>query len=214
MGLKRLAGLAGFGGRRSGAGAGAAPRVWRRVFHLVAGSSIPLAGVFAPEGEFVVALLALAAGALALDLGRMRVGPVNRVYLRVMAPLLKRDEASQITGATYMLVAAAPLFWLYGRDVGVPVMFFLSLGDPAAALVGQRMPGPRLRGKSPVGTAAFAGVGAAAAGALVAAGAVAYHWALWPAAVIAALVELAGIPPDDNLTIPLLAGTAMWAMGA
>ena len=211
--LKRFAGLVVFGGARR-RGAGAAPRIWRRVFHLLAGSSIPLAGILAPEREFVIALAAVAVGAVGLEWVRMGIGPLNRVYLRVMAPLLKSDEATHITGATYMLLAAAPLFWLYGKDVGVPVMFFLSLGDPAAALVGQRMPGPRLGGKSPIGAMAFAGVGAAAVGLLIAAGAVAYHWALWPGAIIAALVELAGIPPDDNLSIPLITGTAMWAMGA
>ena len=96
----------------------------------------------------------------------------------------------------------------------MPVMFYLSLGDPVAAIVGSRLPGPRLFGKSPGGTAAFALTGAAAAGLLVASGVIEYHWAVWPGAAIAALTELAGLPPDDNLAIPLIAGTAMWAMGA
>ena len=78
-------------------------------------------------------------------------------------------------------------------------MFFLSLGDPAAAIVGRRMPGPRLLGKSPGGTAAFAAVGAAVAGARWwASEPLSITGALWAGAVIAALVELAGIPPDDN----------------
>ena len=85
---------------------------------------------------------------------------------------------------------------------------------PAAALIGQRMPGPRIRGKSPIGTAAFAAAGATAAAILIAAGAIPHHWSLWPAAAIAALTELATIPPDDNLAIPLITGTAMWVMGA
>ncbi len=209
--LQRLAGLVVFGGERR-QGAVEPPKVWRRLFHICAGSTIPVAGIFAPERDFLIVLGVLAVGGLLLDLARFGVGPLNRVYLRWMAPILKSDEASHITGATYMLMAAALIFWLYGKNVGVPVMFFLSLGDPAAAIVGQRMRGPRLLGKSPGGTAAFIAVGCAAAGVLVAAGAVEYHWALWVGAAIAALVELAGIPPDDNLTIPLIAGTAMWAM--
>ena len=186
--------------------------MWRRLFHVFAGSTIPIAGIFAPEGAFLVALAALAVGGLALDLARFGMGPLNRVYMRWMAPLLKSDEESHITGATYMLIAALLVFWLYGKSVGVPVMFFLSLGDPAAAIVGRRMPGPRLLGKSPGGTVAFAAVGASVVGLLLGFGAVDYHWSLWAGTVIAALVELTGIPPDDNLTIPLIAGTAMWAM--
>ena len=211
--MQRFARLVIFGGERR-IGPTAQPKMWRRLFHVFAGSTIPIAGIFAPENGLTLALAVLAAVALALDLVRFGVGSLNRVYLRWMAPLLKSDEESHITGATYMLVAALLIFWLYGKDVGVPVMFFLSLGDPVAAIVGRRMPGPRLMGKSPGGTAAFAVAGAAAAGVLLAFGAIEYHWALWAGAVIAALVELAGIPPDDNLTIPMIAGTAMWAMGA
>ena len=211
--LQRFAGLVIFGGQRR-SGPSAQPRIWRRLFHVLAGSTIPIAAIFAPERELLIGLAVLAAGALAIDLTRLGISPLNRWYLRWLAPLLKSDEASRITGATYMLIAALPVFWLFGKDVGVPVMFFLSLGDPAAAIVGSRLPGPRVFGKSPGGTAAFVAAGAAIAGLLVAAGAIEYHWALWAGAVIAAVVELAGLPPDDNLTIPLIAGTAMWAMGA
>ena len=210
--VQRLAELLAFGGERRRNG-GEPPKIWRRLFHVFAGSTIPIAGILAPETGFLAVLTILAAGALALDLCRFRIGIVNRLYLRWMAPLLKSDEASHITGATYMLIAGTAVFWLYGKDVGVPVMLFLSLGDPAAAIVGQRMPGRRVLGKSPGGTAAFAAVSVGVVAILVAAGAVGSHWALWPAAGIAALVELAGIPPDDNLAIPLIAGTAMWAMG-
>ena len=210
--MQRLAELVIFAGRRR-EGPQAPPRIWRRLFHLIAGSSIPLAGIFGPEREFAVALAVLAAGAVVLDLSRFGIGPLNRVYMRWMAPLLKGEEISRMTGATHMLVAAALVFWLFGKEVGVPVMFYLSLGDPVAAMVGRRLPGPRLAGKSPGGTAAFAVAGSAVAAVLVISGAVGYHWGLWAGAGIAAVVELAGIPPDDNLTIPLVAGTAMWAMG-
>ena len=37
--------------------------------------------------------------------------------------------------------------------------------------------------------------------------------ALWVGAGVAGVVELASIPPDDNLSIPLLAGTAMFYLG-
>ena len=210
---QRLAELLVFGGQRR-RGEAEPPKVWRRLFHVFAGSTIPLAGIFAPETALLYALAVLAAGAVVLDLTRLGIGPLNRIYLRLMAPLLKSDEEAHVTGATYMLVAGAIVFWLFGKDVSIPVMFFLSLGDPVAAIVGRRMPGPRVLGKSPGGTAAFAAVSAGAAAILVATGTVEYHWALWAGAVIAALVELAGIPPDDNLAIPLVTGAAMWAMAA
>ncbi|MEE3167333.1 MAG: hypothetical protein VX654_07460, partial [Chloroflexota bacterium] len=110
-------------------------------------------------------------------------------------------------------IAALIVFVLYGKEVGIPVMFFLSLGDPAAAMMGRRMPGPRILGKSPGGTAAFIGVGAIAVAVLLAADGIDHHWALWVGVAVAGVVELVSIPPDDNLAIPLLAGTAMFLLG-
>ena len=202
-----------YGGERRGPQS-APPPVWRRLFHIVAGSSIPLAGIFVSETAMVWALSFLAAGGFGLDLVRFRVGWLNRLFTRWMAPLLKADEAGHITGATYMLIAALLLYVVFGKEVAIPAMFFLSLGDPVAALVGRRMPGPRLRGKSPLGTAAFIGVGAGAAAVLIAANGIEHHWALWVGAAVAGAAELASIPPDDNLSVPILAGTAMHFLGA
>jgi dolichol kinase len=48
---------------------------------------------------------------------------------------------------------------------------------------------------------------------LLAAGGIDYHRALWVGVIVAGLIELASIPPDDNLTIPLLAGAVMFGLG-
>ena len=185
------------------------PPVWRRLFHLVAGSSIPIAGIFVASSIMVIALAVLSVAALALDLARFRVGWLNRYFLRWLAPLLKGSEKSRITGATYLLIAALAVFGLFDSTIAVASLLFLSLGDPAAALVGRAMPGPRIRGKSPGGTAAFLAVSLAVVGVLAAAGVIEYHWGLLVGAAVAAVVELASLPPDDNLTVPLISGGAM-----
>jgi len=201
-----------FGGERRSTQS-VSPPVWRRLFHVIAGSSIPLVGIFVSETSMVWALSFLAVGGIGLDLVRFRVGWLNRLFTRWMAPLLKADEANHITGATYMVIAALLVYVLYGKEVAIPAMFFLSLGDPAAALVGRRMPGPRILGKSPLGTAAFIGVGSGMAAVLIAANVIDHHWALWAGVAVAGTAELASIPPDDNLSVPLLAGTAMHFLG-
>ena len=210
--MRRFLDMLVFGGERRTTVVASPPR-WRRLFHVVAGSSIPLAAIVLPETTMIWALALLAAGGLTLDLVRFRVGWLNALFLSWMAPLLKQDEAAHITGATYMIIAALVVFVLYGRDVGIPVMFFLSLGDPAAALVGRRMPGPRFRNKSPFGTAAFIVVGSGAAAILVAANGIDHYWAIWVGATVAGAIELASFPPDDNLAVPLLTGTAMYFLG-
>ncbi len=161
----------------------------------------------------VAALAAVSAGGLGLDLVRFRVSWVNSRFLRWLAPLLKDDEGHRFTGATYLVVGALFAFLLYGPEVAVPVLLFLSLGDPAAARVGWRMPGPRIFGKSPGGSAAFLAVALAVVALLVASGANDYHWGLLVGALVAALVELVPVPPDDNLAIPIIAGASMHLFG-
>lgn len=189
------------------------PSAWRRLFHIFAGSSIPLAGIFVSETAMIWSLAVLAVGGLVLDLVRFRIEWLNLIFIRLLAPLLKQNEVAHITGATYMVIAAFFAFLIFGKDVAIPVMFFLSLGDPVAAIVGKDMPGPRLYGKSPFGTAAFIGVGCATLTVLLAADGIDHHWALWIGAAVAGLIELASSPPDDNLTIPLLAGAVMFGLG-
>ncbi len=189
------------------------PPVWRRWFHLIVGSSIPVAGVFASDWGMVAALAALSGGGLGLDLLRFRIPWLNRQFLRWLSPLLKSDEGRRLTGATYLLIGALFTFLLFGPEVAVPALLFLSLGDPAAAVVGRRMPGPRIYGKSPGGTVAFVALGLVMVGVLTGSGAVEYHWGLLIGALIAGLVELAPGYPDDNLTIPLIAGASMHFLG-
>lgn len=189
------------------------PPVWRRWFHLIAGSSIPVAGVFAAEWGMITALAVLSGGGLALDLVRFRVQWLNRQFMRWLAPLVKSDEGQRFTGATYLVIGALLTFVLFDADVAVAALLFLSLGDPTAALVGRRMPGPRIFGKSPGGTVAFVALGLATVGVLTGSGAVDYHWGLLVGALIAGVVELAPGYPDDNLTVPLIAGASMHFIG-
>ena len=161
----------------------------------------------------VAALAVVFGGGLGLDLTRFRIPWVNRRFLRWLAPLLKQNEGHRFTGATFLVVGALFSFLLFGSQVAIPALLFLSLGDPAAALAGKRMPGPRVSGKSPGGTAVFVLVSLAVVAVLVGSGAINYHWGLLVGAVIAGLIELASVPPDDNLSIPLIAGAAMHFLG-
>ncbi len=154
----------------------------------------------------------LGAGALlslALDASRPRSVGLNRLFLKVFSPILKESEATEITGATWFLVAAFFAFYFFGAAVAVPVLLFVAVGDPAAALVGARLPGPRYRGKSPGGVLAFVSASLGIWAVVSVAGYGAWSWAVIIAAVTAALVEFAPFPLDDNLTVPLIAGGVM-----
>ncbi len=185
------------------------PPVGRRVFHLIAATSTTLLSLPMPEHAYMLLLGGGALLALATEASRLQVGALNRLFMLVFAPILKQSEASEISGATWFLVAAFFTFFFYGPDVALPALLFVAVGDPAGALVGTNFPGPRYWGKSPSGGVAFIAAALAVWAIVCAAGFGSWSWAVVIMAVVAAAVELAPIPLDDNLTIPLIGGGVM-----
>ena len=190
-----------------------APPVWRRLFHMAAGSAIPFLGIFLGSGVMVALLGSLSGLAILVEVVRLRSPEVNHRLVRVLKPLLKEAEARRVTGATYIAISAMVAFLVFDQPVAIVALFFLSLGDPVAAMVGRRAKGIRLGGKSPIGSLAFFAVSVAIAGLLSAGDVVPFHWALVAGAAVAALVELVPIPVDDNVTIPLVSGATMSLLG-
>ena len=188
--------------------AGAIP-VGRRIFHLIAASCTTLLALVVPEPTYMTLVGGGALLFLAVDLVRRRDGFLNRAYLGVFGSILKPSESTDITGATYLLIAAFFAFYFYGIEVALPVLMFVAVGDPAGALIGHHSPGPRIWGKSPVGAVAFVAASLAIWTILVAAGVGVWSWAVALTAVVAAVVEFLPFPLDDNLTVPLIAGGVM-----
>ena len=158
-------------------------------------------------------MAALSAVALAIEIARLVYHPFNSVLLSWLRPLLKDTESRNVTGATYIALAALAAFIVFDKPIAITALFFLSIGDPVAGIVGGKMGGIRVRGKSPYGTVAFFFVALAVAGVLSGTGVVSFHWGLAVGAAVAALVELAYFGLDDNVTIPLVSGAAMTFMG-
>ena len=162
----------------------------------------------------VVLLSLLSGAALAVEGLRLCMPGLNRRLLSHFRFLLKESEERRPTGATYIAVSALVAFLVFDQPVAVAAIFFLAVGDPAAALVGARVSGPRVFGKSPLGSLAFFGAALAIAGVLAAGGVVSFGVAVVAGAAIAALVELLPLGIDDNVAVPLVSGAVMTLMGA
>ena len=156
----------------------------------------------------------LAGLALTVEMVRLKLPSLNRLLVTRFKPLLKQTEDQRVTGATYIAFSALAAFLLFDEPITITALLFLSLGDPTAALVGNRAGGIRFYGKSPWGTLAFVLVALGVAGVLSATGVVSGHWGLAVGALVAGLVELAPIPLDDNVTIPLVSGGVMTGLVA
>jgi dolichol kinase len=182
----------------------------RKAIHI-SSAAVPLLVWLVPRPLAVAVLVAGAALALGIDLARHRIRSFRYHFLRRTRTMLRPHERRGLAGATWMALAYASALLLFPRPVAVAAMLFNGLGDAAAALVGRRWGRRRTAwGKSVEGFAAglatnlAVGVGMwmLAPDAVPLAGAIV-------GAVIAAAVEFAPLPLDDNVRVTLGGGAGI-----
>ncbi|MBI2867721.1 MAG: hypothetical protein HYX97_05240 [Chloroflexi bacterium] len=189
-----------------------AGRLERKLFHLLAGSSLPLLALATPKPVMLGLAVGLAAIAVTVEALRLRYPSLNGWLLKTFGALFKAREERRPTAATYMLVATAIAFAAFPYDVAILTLLMLSAGDPLAAMVGTRWGRPRLQGKSLEGTAAFLGV-SVGLGLLLSVTVLDIGTAtVLVGAVVATAAEALGGPVEDNLSVPLASGLAMALM--
>jgi glycerol-3-phosphate acyltransferase PlsY len=185
----------------------------RKVFHVVASSTIPLYYWYHPFAADdatarVQVLVASAVGLLfflLLDLFRLRDRDFNSKIMKGFSFLIRRSEEKKLTGATYMCFAFLVVIWFFTRPVAVTAMLFLSLGDTAAELSGRYFGRTKVYLRSIEGSAAFFVVAFTVAFVIL---------DDWRVALLGALagtlVELFSFEIDDNLTVPIGSAVALF----
>ncbi len=181
-------------------------RIGRRLFHIVVGSVFPVLALFVSRDVLLVALGVTTAVALGLESARLRLPRLNRVFLRYLPLALKEAEASNLTGATYLLISSLLAFVLFEKGVAVAALLFLSVGDPLAGAVGERFGRHRFRGRSVEGSLACLAGGVIVAVLLWKVNLGISLPAMMVGVVAATLTEWAPLPLDDNLSVPLASG--------
>ena len=165
----------------------------------------------------IQAAIALAGGALALsilgELLRLRFALLNRWLVGSISFLLKPDEDFKVLGSTYLIAAAFLALVLFPTTVAVAALLFTTVGDPVAAIVGERVGRRRIFRKSLEGSGAMLGAALAVA-VLLSPIYTLPAMTLVVGAVIATAVEASPIPLDDNLTVPIISGGAMILMNS
>ena len=184
----------------------------RKLFHILAASIIPTLyylEIFSwPVSAALVCSVALVWGGA--DWYRLHHPGFNEFALGVLGPLLKTKEAKEVTSSSHMLIASALVILFMEKEIACASLFFIAMGDPAAAVVGKRFGKIRFKsGKSLEGTLAMFAVCLGVGLALIPSALIAVAGAL-----AAALAELYIVGLDDNLAVPLLSALAMTAVSA
>lgn len=154
---------------------------------------------------------------LLVETARLRIPKFNEAFVRFWGPIIRSCEVNRLSGTPYYLGSALIVVALFPKAIAALSLLFLACGDPMASLVGilYGKHGPRFaNGKSWIGTAA--GVVTCAAVSFI-------FWNTFPAirgpelgvlvllgGLAGGLAELAPWEIDDNFSIPVVSGLALW----
>jgi len=185
--------------------------VHRKLIHL-SSSVVPLALLILPADTGTALAAAALVGAIVIDLVRLRWEAFGSFLKRYLGMAMRPHEADELTGSTFLCLAALVCIVLFPMPITVSALFFLTLGDTAAALVGQRWGRtPLVPGKTLEGTLACLAtctiVVVLMPGIPLTAG--------LAGAFVATAVELFGTAAiDDNFGIPVLSALTMWIVAS
>ena len=185
----------------------------RKALHLLS-LALPASMLLLPYGTTLVALVALGALAIAVEVARDRSAAIHAWIDRWLGWMMRPEErvpGSGFCGATWVVVTAALLLAAFPAPVAAAAMAVGLVGDAAAALVGRsvgRHPWPGSR-RTLEGTLGFL-----ATGLVVMLFFGSFPWSARVAAVVAAAVfEALPVPLNDNLVVPFAAAATLALMG-
>jgi dolichol kinase len=190
--------------------------ILRKGIHLTS-LLIPIIYYFIPKSTALSILFPLTLLFVLSDIARVLHEPSGKLYERYFGFLLRRHERNssgrRLNGATYVLISAIVCMWIFPKVVFITAFAILIVSDTSAALIGRKFGRHPFLSKTLEGTLAFF-----VSALLVVAFAPKIQYLPLEyvigavAALVGAVVESASIGVDDNLSIPVSVGGAMWAL--
>jgi len=189
----------------------------RKLIHLTS-LLIPVIYYFISRTSAAIILGALSVFAITLDLSRYFFPEVGSVFYKIFGFLLRKheidEEKKNLNGATYVLISALIGVLIFPKVVFITAFTILIIGDTMAALVGRKFGKHKLLYKSLEGTLAFFISSCIVVLFTPKAGNFPEEFVIgFIGALIGAVVENISFGyVDDNLSIPLSVGFAMWIL--
>ena len=184
-------------------------KIGRRLFHLLGGSLFPALAFFVSRDALLTALGGVAGLLLVMEIGRFVFPQANRWFIAHFAFFLKAEESQQPTGSTYLLLSILLVFLVFEKSIAITSLFFLAIGDPVAAVIGENFGRRRFFHRSLEGSLAFF-LCSIAVGMLLTRTSLEIGPSLvLVGAVAASVIEFLPVPLNDNLTVPLFSALAM-----
>jgi dolichol kinase len=189
----------------------------RKSWHMAMGLTIAILYLAGMSTSMAIMILGSILGwDLIMETARLRSPAFNEKIIKVWGPFMRACEVDRMSGIVYYLAATILAIGIFPRPVAILSVLYLALGDPIASIFGILFGKGSIqlaRGKSLVGTSAgiltcaivtfiflkMMGLPDSQIAVLSAVGGFA-----------GGLAELMPFDIDDNFTIPVISGFALW----
>ena len=188
----------------------------RKGIHL-SSLSIPIIYYFISRDLALALLLPITFAFLAVDLLRYYHKPTADLFYKVFRFMLRKHEqdenSKRLNGATHVLIAASLCVIIFPKLIVLTAFTILIISDSFAALIGRRFGKRKFLSKSVEGSLAFFvfGILVVAVTPKVDYSITEYCIGIFGAGV-GTVAEALPWNVDDNLSIPLSIGVAMWTL--
>ncbi len=182
----------------------------RKLYHVVSASIIPtiyMLEIF-DRDLIIVWVAAVTVAWLAFDFARLYVRPINELFSSLFSFLMKEKEIDQLTGMSYVLIGSTIALLLFPPMVAVASLYFMSIGDPAASIIGKAIGRFKVNGGRTV-----EGSVAMFVACLFVLFFLDLNFRAAFGALAAVLAEQFSGSIDDNLTVPVISGVVMIILG-
>lgn len=161
---------------------------------------------FEHRNQMFYLLLAAFVVSLVIEFHRLWQKSFRKTFWRMFGIVLRRHEVRDFTGATYLLFSAMICVAFFEPNIAFLSMAFLSIGDTFAALIGINFGKRKFIGLSKSLEGSLACFVSCFIFGLFYAG---HPLLAFTGALAAALSELAKLPVDDNVEMPLASAIVM-----
>ena len=181
---------------------------YRKIIHIF-NLVIPFTYLFFLESRFQVLriLVPLTLFAIVIEYLRTRSSVIKKIFNDFLISMLRIHEMDgKYTGATWVFISSTLTIAIFPKEIAVISLVYMSLGDAIASLVGRKYGKMKFYNKTIEGSLAglivciLSGYLIQITLPLV---------VVFSGAFAAMFIELMPIPIDDNLSVPLFAGTIM-----
>lgn len=183
--------------------------VKRKLFHQ-SSLTIPL-GYFILQKETMLILTGIFTFLfLATDILRFRISFIQNLIYKICGAIIREEESSRLFGSTYVVIGAFFTILLFEKNIAITALFYLTISDSLAALIGSKYGRIRINKKSLIGFLSFM-----ISGLLIGLYITKMGFILaFTGAFLTAIIELL-VPKkiDDNIVIPLGGGFILTILG-